>query len=320
MNQHPRILKTLSLKGFLLMYIKTTSARTGSMATLPQFGGIREGSADKYWDKMTAGDLLLFYTGDDGNGVQKYGYMATIEGKHTLPGLSTDIWIGEDGSPEWPYVTFLSNVKKVNIPSPELHDDIGWKADHLQDFRRVRPEDVRRIVGDDESVRAYLQELATTEVEIDHGSVGAGEEQKYTSRVDQEEQTPDLRRPKRTTSEVSRIVRNTSLVKQLKKEYEYRCQVCGKQRQRGPDDPYAEGHHLHPLGDDPPGPDSEENIIILCPNHHADFDYGMIQVDPDTLHVSSAYEDLNGVSLHLSPGHDLSREFLEYHNENHAMF
>lgn len=134
--------------------------------------------------------------------------------------------------------------------------------------------------------------------------------------VDTTERSSDLSPPKRTKTTVSRIVRNTRLVKNLKERYDYRCQVCGERRQQGQTEAYAEGHHLHPLGDDPPGRDQEDNIIILCPNHHADFDYGVIEVDPDTLEIAHVCESqLNGRRLLVEDSHDLNKAYLEYHQD-----
>lgn len=116
---------------------------------------------------------------------------------------------------------------------------------------------------------------------------------------------------------MSRIVRNTELAIRLKELYEYRCQVCGEQRRRTAGDAYAEAHHLRPLGGDRPGPDVEENILVLCPNHHADFDYGMITVDPQTLEVTHGYDsEVDGNSLHVEAAHNLSDQFLRYHDES----
>jgi len=82
--------------------------------------------------------------------------------------------------------------------------------------------------------------------------IGFGSSQ-ATQSTDREESTHDLRPPKRTDTQISRIVRNTSLVRDLKKRYGSRCQVCGEVRQRGASEEYAEGHHIHPLGHEPPG-------------------------------------------------------------------
>ena len=70
---------------------------------------------------------------------------------------------------------------------------------------------------------------------------------------------------------------------------------------------------MKPLGKPHQGPDIKQNIIILCPNHHADFDHGLIAVDPDTIELTSLAEsDIDESRLTCS--HRISRDFIEYHN------
>ncbi|WP_396022974.1 MULTISPECIES: HNH endonuclease [Bacillus cereus group] len=63
---------------------------------------------------------------------------------------------------------------------------------------------------------------------------------------------------------------------------------------------YSEAHHIKPLGSPHNGRDIRENIIVLCPNHHALCDYGAIPLNQDILKNVK--------------GHELSQEFIDYHN------
>lgn len=79
-------------------------------------------------------------------------------------------------------------------------------------------------------------------------------------------------------------------------EHDYRCQICLAQRRRSEHEHYAEGHHLHPLGEG--GPDIRENILIVCPKCHADLDYGMVAIDPETHTVDHEYDSaIDGLQL-----------------------
>ncbi|ELZ85679.1 HNH endonuclease domain-containing protein [Haloferax elongans ATCC BAA-1513] len=139
--------------------------------------------------------------------------------------------------------------------------------------------------------------------------------------VDPVEAGADLASPERIESTRSRIIRNTQQALDLKEQYSYTCQVCGARRRRTVDQGYAEAHHLKPLGKPHEGPDVRANLLVLCPDHHADFDYGTIAVDPDTLTISHAYEQsLDGTTLHLREDHELDGTHLEYHNRNIAQF
>lgn len=64
---------------------------------------------------------------------------------------------------------------------------------------------------------------------------------------------------------------------------------------------YAEAHHIIPLGGVHKGPDTLSNILILCPNHHAEMDMGLMR--------------LVLKSLRQIEGHSLSQTSIDYHNE-----
>jgi predicted restriction endonuclease len=135
------------------------------------------------------------------------------------------------------------------------------------------------------------------------------------AKPDTEEQANDLA-PPREEYKVSRVIRNTTMAKEIKELHDFRCQVCGIRRERGSSG-YAEAHHIQPLGAENPGPDVGENILVVCPNHHADFDYGMLEVNPETLQIRHAYDDdVDGTKLRTIPQHDVDPAYLEYHNEN----
>lgn len=82
--------------------------------------------------------------------------------------------------------------------------------------------------------------------------------------------------PQRKSDQSLKIARDSSMVKKLKKKVQHRCQICDYAISLGGGRYYSEGHHIRPLGNGHWGPDDEDNIIILCPNHHIEFDYGYI--------------------------------------------
>jgi len=87
-------------------------------------------------------------------------------------------------------------------------------------------------------------------------------------------------RPGRRDSVVSRIVRDTAVTREVKRLYDFRCQVCGA-RVETPTGPYAEAAHVTPLGRPHDGPDDLGNVLCLCPTHHAAFDLYAVAVADD---------------------------------------
>lgn len=122
---------------------------------------------------------------------------------------------------------------------------------------------------------------------------------------------PSKAAPKRLTN-VLRIVRDTKQARWIKKLYDYRCQMCGL-RLEGFAGPYAEAAHVRPLGSPHNGPDTSDNILCLCPNHHVLLDHGGVAVREDLT--------LIGVEgkLTVDPQHTLSEDHLNYRREHYRV-
>lgn len=65
--------------------------------------------------------------------------------------------------------------------------------------------------------------------------------------------------------------RNNVLIAKIKKERGYKCQICQTQILKSDGKYYIEAAHIVAKKDK--GNESENNILILCPNHHKEFDY-----------------------------------------------
>lgn len=121
----------------------------------------------------------------------------------------------------------------------------------------------------------------------------------------------DSDQPEKVLQSIYRFLRDTKMIKELKLSYEHKCQVCGL-KIKIKDRFYSEGHHLRPLGRHHSGSDDKNNIIILCPNHHVEFDYGIIAINTDlTLKHANPESIFNGQPILLK--HTLSIRNIEYH-------
>jgi putative restriction endonuclease len=108
---------------------------------------------------------------------------------------------------------------------------------------------------------------------------------------------------------VSRIVRDTVQSRKIKALYDYRCQMCGI-RLECPAGPYAEAAHIRPLGAPHDGPDTADNLLCLCPNHHVLFDNGAVSIAEDL----SLIGDSGSLTVHRD--HRINEELLAYHREH----
>lgn len=115
--------------------------------------------------------------------------------------------------------------------------------------------------------------------------------------------------PRRETT-VLRIVRDTKQARRIKELYDYRCQMCGV-RLDGLAGPYAEAAHIRPLGAPHHGPDTPENILCLCPNHHVLLDHGGVGIGEDLSLVGEQGR------LEVHSRHRVSEEHIRYRREHY---
>ena len=112
----------------------------------------------------------------------------------------------------------------------------------------------------------------------------------------------DLSAPNREDVTISRIIRDSKLSVKVKTFNNCECQICGLALEMPAGKKYAEAHHIQPLGEPHGGPDVIENMICVCPNHHAMLDYGAIELVTENITSKN--------------GHVISAQFIKYHNEN----
>lgn len=119
---------------------------------------------------------------------------------------------------------------------------------------------------------------------------------------------PSHHQPERRSYELNSIVRDQGLSKTIKEMYSYKCQVCGT-RLEAEDAWYAESAHIRPLGGLHNGPDTIENMLCLCPNHHKLFDMGGFYIE-DNFEIPKL-----GRVLFVTEGHNVDNESIRYHRD-----
>lgn len=114
--------------------------------------------------------------------------------------------------------------------------------------------------------------------------------------------------PKRIKTTVNRIIRDTKKSQELKEKYKHKCQICNERIIVSPGKFYSEAHHVRPLGNPHNGDDMIENMIVLCPNHHAMFDLAIPKF------ISNKEVSICGVNLKINMLHDINTSNIKYHN------
>ncbi|KMV28361.1 hypothetical protein AB733_24165 [Photobacterium swingsii] len=116
--------------------------------------------------------------------------------------------------------------------------------------------------------------------------------------------------PKRKSTSSNKLVRDYRKALNVKKWYKYKCQVCGIAIETSAG-LYAEAAHIKPLGEPHNGPDSEHNILCLCPNHHVMFDNGGFTISDDFTLIGIPGE------LVTVKKHKIDIRFIHYHREHY---
>ncbi|MEW5875429.1 MAG: HNH endonuclease [Candidatus Zixiibacteriota bacterium] len=117
------------------------------------------------------------------------------------------------------------------------------------------------------------------------------------------------------------LQRNRASATALKALYENRCVFCDMRLQVGtdPTEYYSQAAHIKPLGKPHDGPDKLGNMLILCPNHHLQFDRGLLRIEIRSggFYIASRVDSdpLNGKPIHLHPEHALDADCVRWHFE-----
>lgn len=128
---------------------------------------------------------------------------------------------------------------------------------------------------------------------------------------DEEDQDTGSGPASRRTVTLSRIVRDPELTAQVKRLHGDRCQVCGLQLPTR-FSTYSEAAHIRGLGRPHHGPDKLSNLLVLCPNHHVQFDALAIYITTDGTVRATADDSLVG-ELRRHPAHPINEAHLRYH-------
>ena len=107
----------------------------------------------------------------------------------------------------------------------------------------------------------------------------------------------ELNNIKKTDSQVITINRKTykrdnKIVAMIKFVRDFKCQICGTTILKRDGSKYIEAAHIQPKHKG--GSECLENIILLCPNHHKEFDYGYLEINTLTkTHIKFVLNNIN---------------------------
>jgi len=283
-------------------------------------GGAR---AWKIMEKVQPGDFIIHLV--DLNGLYHW-YAISI--------AASSLIITNNKPPrpgKWDYADQYQRVnleyfQPLSIPYPIniFFEKYDRELRSVLDIYRYKPGLFYVEYGSDKLLRVAQRYFASCPPELSEIFDTASQEIKFTPSFlkDQsvptihEPQNPDYTPPGRVKTYVSRIIRDTNLSRTVKEQNNWKCQICGNSILLPNGYQYAEGHHLKPLGGESQGPDTFDNIIILCPTHHTEFDYGSIAINPETYLIEhlDEFNEFHGKQMNYTR-QDLNKDFIRFHYE-----
>ncbi|SIS19199.1 HNH endonuclease [Natronorubrum thiooxidans] len=278
------------------------------------------------WEQMDSGDVLLFYTKR-----KSYTHAATVLTTQENDTLAQKLWTPydegrrvEDITEGWPYIIYLTNIKRVDIHSEAFHEDIGWQTFYPQSFTRVIEERKERLVSKYGSLTEALRQHTQNDLGEAPEAITEETEQMLS---ETEREPPELMESETEYTETQRRVRSSAFREAVLKAYDESCAVCGAQRYSPAGNPEVEAAHIYPKSEG--GSDDVRNGLALCKFHHWAFDNGWISItDEHEIIVrekpgEEAYDELtsfDGKSLSLpeKSDHHPHQIFLREHRRLHG--
>ncbi|WP_419883958.1 HNH endonuclease [Peribacillus sp. B-H-3] len=114
---------------------------------------------------------------------------------------------------------------------------------------------------------------------------------------------------------IQRMVRDSKISRYLRNQYDNECQLCGYRLRKSNGEYYSEAHHIQPYNKVHRGDDNSNNLIVLCPNCHTQFDDLYYVIHPETQKVHCIFGEDDQYHLEMlamKEGHILNSKYLEY--------
>ncbi len=227
------------------------------------------------WSGIQKDDRIFFAK----NGLS-FNHCGIVSGKITNRSCVIKIWGDTPRMREHDRLILFSTIQNVNIPFNMVCRSAGIKS--TGKFTNL-----------------YLAKNKITKIIKPTGKIPTGIVMISTDGM-----------PDKNSEVVTRFIRDTKKVKELKKLYNDKCQICGYTINPSKNTRYSEVHHLHPLKDG--GDDDFDNMMVLCPTHHVEFDYKIIGIHNDGKTIIDRIKNPIGC-IHMKKGHILNAKNIQYH-------
>lgn len=176
----------------------------------------------------------------------------------------------------------LRNQERINIRRQRfvrMEDAIRTAYQYQMPVRVIVLDGIRRNVDDNEPSKVKKRILdpvkwAITKYDARSGDIVVRRGAEFRPFVDQFSTTPPDGQRGRREVRGSVVARDAAVRSFVLNRARGKCELCGAEGFKVPDGSiYLETHHIVSLSEG--GPDSVNNMVALCPNHHRECHYGI---------------------------------------------
>ncbi|KAA1241015.1 HNH endonuclease [Aquimarina sp. RZ0] len=180
--------------------------------------------------------------------------------------------------------TRTNNAYSMEYFFKNIYRDYGFKGlsnalralnlhiEYYEDYQDVTMHSMRKIYSE------YLKIYSDNPDEHEQEEIIKilEKENKTKDQIVQELKTLKPTDPELITISSKSYKRDNVTIAKIKKLRDYKCQICSTRIKKKDGSYYIEAAHIEPkhLG----GNELPNNIILLCPNHHKEFDYGDLKI------------------------------------------
>jgi len=247
--------------------------------------GLPANTKTDIWKRISKNNLVYFAQSNT-----PFSIFGKVSKKQINNTLSTKLWGTNPRIKLLDHFLFFSEIKETSIPFHQMIKFSKHKSsqDIFSGLYETTNEFTKEIKKEDSTLKAKKpRKLRPVTIPVDFSGS-----------------------PETKTEKVTRFIRDTKKTRLLKKKYHNKCQICNYQISIGSNKFYSEVHHLYPLKDG--GDDNFSNMLVLCPTHHAEFDYKVIGIDLDGITII----DKDGTSigkLFIMQDHKLHQKNILFH-------
>lgn len=237
------------------------------------WGAINGKNNVRRWSNMEIGDDILIYS----EGIFKY--YGKIAYKFNNKKLAEKLWGKDKNNNTWEYMFVINNLVPIKITIDKFNEFFQYNSNFIpQGYSNINEEQfcslIKEYTSVDEIIKFLNNDFATIENNIKKEIEAIGEksieeavEEMSDYKFDEYIKSLDTSASIKIIEGIKKVRKyNREIIKELKKRYGYRCQICGQTTIEEYGQSIVEAHHIESFS--LTQNNKPENILILCPNHH----------------------------------------------------